>query len=234
MISYCLSVVLIVVACSLDAVAQDRTSGAHSIRWYPSMGDRQRCRVEREVEVEPIARTSYKEGRYSYDLSMFMAELPHGRVIFAASLLNQATPPPDRPALSCVWQIADLHYSRSSELIIGEDRRALRIDVQTAAGNRQVAVIVGGIGGKPQVLLGFDPVELCPSQLAPCWNYSRKLNIIASPKGTPFYEITIDTTSWCTDRGTSKCVPASGPQEVTSTAHFTFSGELYHEGNGTD
>ena len=208
---------------------QDATQEPGSIFWRPTTSDRQACKLGESVTVNPIARVSYKKGTSSYKLLVFKAEFPERRLVFAASIFNLDHPRAARSELECLWNLDYSRYLRSYELALGPAMRAVRIDVENLTGEVQVALIVGEVDGKVQRLLSFRPSEACPPDLAPCWNYLRTMTVLPADKNAPFYDVRIDTKSWCTEKGDSKCMPETGPQRLTYSEVFTFESKEYHK-----
>lgn len=206
---------------------QDSRGDSTTVLWRPSVADRQECKLADSVNLISIARVSYGTAAYSHQLSVFKAEWPE-RLVFAASLFDQTKSDATKARIECLWNLDYSRYLRSSEVKIGPARRAVRIDVENPTGEVQVALIAGEIDGKTARLFNFRSVETCPSGLEPCWNYSRTMTVLPSPDKSPFYDVRIDTGSWCRLKGASKCTPETGPQEYKTYHVLKFENKKYH------
>jgi hypothetical protein len=208
---------------------QDTLPDSDPFVWRPTATDRQDCQLPQGVSVSRIARAPYMAATGSRQLSVFKAELPNARLAFAASVFDPGKSVPTRPELVCVWHPDYSSYLRSSELVLGKTRHAVRIDAGNLTGEVEVAMIIGEVDGKPTALFSFRPKEMCPAGLEPCWNYSRTLNVMASRDKSLFYDLRVETKSWCTTKDKSKCQPESGPQELTTSTIYSFDGKVYRQ-----
>jgi hypothetical protein len=151
-------------------MSQGQGFESDKILWRPTVTDRQACHLPEKLLVSTVARLTYMGGTHRHQVSVFKTELPNGRLAFAASILveNEAPVPP--PRMECVWELNYSKYMRATELALGADSRAVRIDVENISGDVQIALVVGEIEGKIARLLSFRPSEVCGPELAPCWN----------------------------------------------------------------
>jgi len=219
--------VLTLLAISIgSSVAQDGLPDSASFVWRPTLNDRRDCQLPQGLSVSRFARVSATS---SHQLSVFKGELPNARMVFAASVFDQGKSPPTQPELVCIWHPDYSLYLRSSGLTIGRARQAVRIDVGNLTGEVQVAMVVGEVDGRPKTLFSFRPEELCPVGLEPGWNYSRTLTVLPSQDKPLFYDLRVETKSWCTTKNKSKCLPESGPQELTTSTIYSFDGKEYRQ-----
>jgi hypothetical protein len=217
----------IVLQPGINAKGQTSASVPASIAWMPTMTDRQACKVGPRVSVTGVAEVSETVGGMFEKLLVYKAELPESGLVFAGSVSSRSASPKAPSEIECIWHIDHSRYLRSSNLKLGPDKRAVRIDVENLTGEVQMAVLVGAARGKVKPVLAFRSSEICPPDLAPGWNYSRTMTILPSENRVSFYDVRIDTRTWCTKKNGQQCNPQSGPQDFTTSEVMRFDKDKY-------